>query len=561
MKVCIVGGVAGGATVAARMRRRDESAEIIIFERGDYVSFANCGLPYYIGGIIEDRNELFVMTPERLKERLNVDARISSEVLSIDRENKSIQVRGADGVEYVESYDKLVLSPGAEPIRPPIPGIDQPGIFSLRNIPDTDAITSFLEERKPQRAVIVGAGFIGLEMAESLRERGVFVTIVEAESQVMNVLDFEMAAEIHKHLKRKRVELYLNDGVESFKKNGRAIEVTLQSGRVLPTDLVLLSIGVRPESKLASEAGLAVGKRGAIVVNEYLGTDDPDVYAVGDAIEFPHPITGVPVSIPLAWPANYQGRIVADNIVDGNKKTYPGTYGTAIAKVFDMTAASTGLSEKQLRSAGIPHKAAIVHSISHAGYYPGGQSLTVKIIFDPESGRLLGAQAVGYEGVDKRIDMLSSCIIRGGSACDLAFLEHAYAPPYASAKDPVNIAGYIAENIINGISNHIQWHELSAMAEEDFFLLDVRTVGEFEDGAIPDAANIPVDELRNRMGEIPNGKPVVVYCQIGQRAYFAERILRQSGFDTVYNLSGGYTTYRTVNRKQSNEDVYKPAGA
>ncbi len=557
MKVCIVGGVAGGATVAARLRRRDENAEIIIFERGAYVSYANCGLPYYLGRTIKKRGKLFLQTPQRFRERLNVDVRVESEVLSIDREAKSIRIRGVrDGATYEESYDKLVLSPGAEPIRPRIEGIDLPGIHTLKDVPDADAIDALLCDAATKRAVVVGAGFIGLEAAENLHRRGVSVSIVEAERQVMNVLDFEMAAQIHRHLKHHRIELYLNDAVSSFAADGSRVSVNLAAGRVLAADLVLLSIGVRPENDLAVNAGLSVGERGGIVVDGHLNTSDPDIYAVGDAIEFPHPISGASVTIPLAWPANFQGRLVADNIVDGNTKSYRGTFGTAIAKVFDMTVGSTGLSEKQAERLGIRYRTAVVHSSSHAEYYPGATPLTVKIVFDPEDGRLLGAQAVGFDGVDKRIDMLSAHLVAGRRAYDLAALEHAYAPPYSSAKDAVNIAGYIAENIVAGLSVHVSWRELRDMDPKNRYLLDVRTREEYEEGTIRGAVNIPVDELRGRLAEIPTDRRIVVFCLVGQRAYFAERILRNSGFDDVMNLSGGYATWSLVTGERRDEDDF-----
>jgi NADPH-dependent 2,4-dienoyl-CoA reductase/sulfur reductase-like enzyme/rhodanese-related sulfurtransferase len=557
MKVCVVGGVAGGATVAARLRRLNEDAEIIVFERGDYISYANCGLPYYLGATIEDRDNLFVQTPERLKRRLNLDARVRSTVTEIDRARKVVKVVERDsGREYEESYDTLVLSPGAEPIRPPIDGIDDEAIFTLRSVPDMDRIEEHIRTQRPKRAVLVGAGFIGLEMAENLHHRGIFVTIVEMLEQVMNVLDYEMAAEVHQHLKTKKVEFYLRDGVKAFERSSEGLVVVLNSGRRLPADMVILSIGVRPESGLAKAAGLRIGERGGIVVDRNLRSEDPDIYAVGDAIEFPHPVSKEPTTIPLAWPANFQARIVADNITFGNTKTYRGTFGTAIAKVFDMTVGSTGLNEKQLDRANRPYKVVIVHSSSHAGYYPNSKPVSLKVIFDPDDGTLLGAQAVGYEGVDKRIDMVSTFLMTGGSVAELAQLEHAYAPPYSAAKDPVNIAGYIGENILAGISDHIQWYEVVEPKAAHLFLLDVRTEEENADGTIPGAMNIPVDDLRGRLSEIPKDKTIVVFCQVGQRAYFAERILRQSGFENVLNLSGGYTTYALATQDQSNEDIF-----
>jgi NADPH-dependent 2,4-dienoyl-CoA reductase/sulfur reductase-like enzyme/rhodanese-related sulfurtransferase len=557
MKTVIIGGVAGGATTAARLRRNDETAEVIIFERGDYVSYANCGLPYYIGGVIEDREQLFVQTPEKFLKNLNIDVRIRSLVTGIDRENKQVFVRNLEsGEEYAESYDKLVLSPGAEPVRPPIPGIKNDGIFTLRSVNEMDAIKDYVDRTHPRRAIIVGAGFIGLEMAENLHARGILVTIVEMAQQVMNVVDYEMAAEVHQHLKTKNVEFYLQDGVASFEDRDGRIGVRLQSGRELESDMVVLSIGVRPESKLAKEAGLEVGKTGGIVVDRHLLTDDPDIYAVGDAIEFPNPITGTPAITYLAGPANKQGRIVADNITFGNRSTYRGAIGTAVAKVFDLTVATTGASEKTLRTEGIPYKSVITHSSSHAGYYPDAAPMSIKTVFDPKDGRLLGAQIVGYEGVDKRIDLFAAVIRNGGSVWDLGELEHAYAPPYSSAKDPVNIAGFVAQNTLTGHSEHIHWNGVMGCDLDEIFLLDVRSPEEFERGSIEGAVNIPTYELRSRLEEVPRDKTVVVFCGIGLRAYQSERVLKQNGYEDVYNLSGGYKTYEMSTQKQSNEDIF-----
>ncbi len=559
MKCCIIGGVAGGATTAARLRRNNEQAEIIVFERGSYISYANCGLPYYIGDVIPERDRLFVQTPESFKAALNIDVRVSHEAIAIDREKKHVLVRDlTTGKEYPESYDKLVLSPGAEPVKPPIPGIDMPGIFTLRNVPDTDSIKDFIEKRKPRRAVIIGAGFIGLEMAENLHRRGIFVTIVEALDQVMSILDYEMAAEVHQHLKTKNVEFYLKDGVSSFSRaqDGHRIVVSLSSGKRIETDMVLLSIGVRPESALARNAGLATGESRGIVVNSYLQTSDPDIYAVGDAIEFPNPITGKPRVTPLAGPANRQGRIAADNIVFGNIRTYRGSIGTGIAKVFDLTVAATGLSEKNCRSEGLPYKTLVAHSSSHAGYYPEAVPMSVKVIFHPESGRLFGAQIVGYEGVDKRIDLIASILGRGGSLFDLQEIEHAYAPPYSSAKDPVHIVGFVGENIIGGKSVHITWDEFIALDPSERFLVDVRTPEEFAIDTIEGAVNIPHTEIRNRLSEIPRDRLVVLFCGVGHRAYLSERILRQNGFPQVRNLSGGFKTYSLATQKQGNEDIF-----
>lgn len=555
-KYLIVGGVAGGATTAARLRRLDEQAEIIMFERGEYISYANCGLPYYVGNVITERDRLFVQTPESFKARLNVDVRVQQEVIGIDRKNKSVTVRNADGSEYTETYDKLVLSPGAEPLRPPIPGIQDEVIFTMRNVPDTDRIKDYVDTHKVRHAVIVGAGFIGLEMAENLHHKGIRVTIVEMAEQVMTPLDYEMAAVVHQHLKTKNVEFYLKDAVNSFVREKSGLQVRLKSGRSLPTDMVILSIGVRPDSKLAEDAGLELGINRGIKVNEYLQTSDPEIYALGDAIVYPNPITGVESHTYLAGPANKQGRLVADNIVKGNVKTYKGSISTAIAKVFDLTVGATGVSEKVLRKAGIPYISSIIHASSHAGYYPDALPLTIKIVFNPTDGKLLGGQIVGFDGVDKRTDMLAHILKHGETIYDMQEIEHAYAPPFSSAKDPVNMAGLVADNIINGMVRIIHWDEIRNLDMQDAVLIDVRTEEEYALGSIEGSLNIPVDDLRARLAEIPQNKKVIVFCGTGHRSYFAYRILAQSGFDDLWNLSGGYITYESATQKQSNEDVF-----
>ncbi len=557
MRTLIVGGVAGGATTAARLRRLDESAEIVIFERGSHVSYANCGLPYYIGGVIENREDLFVQTPELFKRNHDIDVCLRTEVLSIDRDAKTIRVRDLEsGEERDERYDKLVLSPGAEPVKPPIPGISDEAIFTLRSVPETDAIKEFVDGRHPKRAVVVGAGFIGLEMAENLHDRGILVTIVEMAQQMMNVVDYEMASLVHQHLKTKDVEFYLRDGVTRFERTDHGLVVHLSSGRKIPTDMVILSIGVRPESGLAREAGLDIGETRGIKVGPTLQTSDPDIYAVGDVIEFPNPITGKPTITYLAGPANKQGRIVANNIVDGNTHTFAGAIQTAVAKVFDITVALTGVPEKVLSREGIPHQAVITHSSAHAGYYPGATAMSIKVVFHPESGRLYGGQVVGYHGVDKRIDLMAAVVRRGGTIYDLTELEHAYAPPYSSAKDPVNVAGFVAENVIAGRSRHVQWHQVMGCDLEEMTIIDVRTPEEFATGSIEGAINIPLGEIRERLDEIPRQKTTVVYCVVGQRAYNAERILRGNGFDDVFNLSGGKVTFDNAAVHQGNEDIY-----
>lgn len=557
MKYLIVGGVAGGATTAARLRRLDESSEIIIFERGEYISYANCGLPYYIGGTITERENLFVQTPQSFGTRFNLEVRNLSEVIAINRAEKEITVKDLrTGSTYTEQYDKLVLSPGAEPVKPPLPGINQEGIFTLRNVPDTDLIKKYIEEKKPRHAVVVGAGFIGLEMAENLHRCGVKVTIIEMAEQVMTPLDYSMAALVHQHLKTKNVEFYLKTAVSSFSGVNERIGVHLNNSKTIETDMVILSIGVRPESHLAKDAGLQIGETGGIAVNGFLQTSDSNIYALGDAIEFTNPVTGTKMISYLAGPANKQGRIVADNLVRGNLKKYNGSINTAIAKVFDITVASTGVSGKLLGNLNIPHVGSITHSSSHAGYYPGAVPMSIKISFSPDTGRLLGAQIVGFEGVDKRIDLFSTAIQRGATVYDLAEIEHAYAPPYSSAKDPVNIAGMVAENILDGTTNIISWRAVGKNAKEDMFMLDIRTHDEFQLGSIEGAVNIPLDELRLHFDKIPRNKKIIVFCGVGLRGHVACRILSQSGFKEVYNLSGGLKTYETATQKQSNEDIF-----
>lgn len=523
MKYIIIGGVAGGATAAARIRRNTEKAEIILFEKGEYISYANCGLPYYIGGVIEDRERLFVQTPESFGKRFNIDIRTRSEVTAIDVKKKEVTVRSS-GKTYTESYDKLLLSPGASPVRPPLPGIDTEGIFTLRNVNDTDRIKSYMQQKAVKRAVIVGGGFIGLEMAENLHHSGIEVSVVEMANQVMGPIDYSMASLVHEHLQQKGVRLYLEQAVESFEKTAEGISVHFKSGIQVNAEMVLLSIGVRAETRLATEAGLKLGEMRGIYVNEYLQTSDESVYAVGDAIEFPHPITHKPWLNFLAGPANRQARIVADNMVFGNKIKYEGSIGTAIAKVFDLTVASTGLPAKRLKQMDIPYLSATIHSNSHAGYYPGASMLDIKITFSPTDGKLYGAQIVGYDGVDKRIDEYALTIKRNGTVYDLTELEHAYAPPFSSAKDPVALSGYVAGNILSGKMTPLYWRELQQADLKKVTLVDVRTADEYSLGKIPGAINVPLDELRERMNEIPSDKPVFVYCGVGLRGYLASCI-------------------------------------
>ena len=543
MNYLIIGGVAGGATVAARLRRMDEKANIILFERGKYVSYANCGLPYYIGDTINNREKLFVQTAKGFTDRFRIDIRTEQEVTAIRPDKKEVEIKNlSTGETYTETYDKLVLSPGAEPLRPGIEGIGSKKIFTLRNVPDTDTIKNYVNTENPKRAIVVGGGFIGLEMAENLHDLGIQVDVVEMANQVMAPLDFSMAAIVHRQLTDNGVGLHLEDGVSRFEEKDGGVTVHLRSGKQIATDMVLLSIGVRPETKLAKDAGLAIGERGGIAVNDYMQTSDADIYALGDAVEVRHLVTGQPALIPLAGPANKLGRIVADNIVFGNKKKYPGSIGTSIAKVFDLTVAAAGANAKLLQRNNIPYISSYTHGASHAGYYPGAVPLSIKILFAPENGKLLGAQIVGFNGVDKRIEMLAQVIQRGGTVHDLAELEHAYAPPYSSAKDPVNMAGFVAENILNKKSRIIQWRELTELPA-DTIRIDVRTHDEYKLGTIPGFINIPVDELREHLDELPKEKPIVVTCAVGLRGYLAYRILVQNGFKHVRNLSGGYKTW------------------
>ena len=541
-KVLIVGGVAGGASAAARLRRLDEEAEIIIFERGEHISYANCGLPYYVSGVINEREALLVSKPEAMRNRFRIDVRIFSEVTRIFPEEKAVEVQEQSGKVYRESYDQLILSPGAAPLRPPIPGINDIDALVVRNVTDIDQIKRFIDEQQPKTAAVVGGGFIGLEMAENLHARGVDITIIEMSNQVMAPLDFEMAAILHDHIFNKGINLILEDGVKSFAKTEKGAVITLQSGEEVQADLTIMAIGVKPEIKLAKEAGLTIGELGGIKVNERLQTSDPNIYAVGDVIEVKHLVTGQAALLPLAGPANKQGRIVAD-VIAGRDSQYKGTQGTAIAKVFDLVAASTGANEKMLKKLGIPHEVLFTHSNSHAGYYPGATRLSIKLVFDKNNGRVLGAQAVGAQGVDKRIDDIAGVIRNKGTIYDLQELELAYAPPFSSAKDPVNMAGYVAENIINGDVQMIHWQELSKLKAKDICIIDVRDEEERKAKFIPGSLHIPVNDLRGKLSELPKDKEIVVYCEIGLRGYVAYRILAQHGFTKVRNLCGGWVTY------------------
>lgn len=543
LRLIVIGGVAGGATAAARARRLNEEAEIMLIERGEYISFANCGLPYYIGQIIKERDDLLVTTAEAFTARYNIDIRIFSEVTEIDRANKQVTIKNLkSGDTYTEKYDKIILSPGAEPLRPPLEGINLDNIYSLRSIPDSDLIKAHVDIKNPESAVIVGGGFIGLEMADNLVRRGVRVTIVEMLDQVMAPIDYEMASIVHAHLKEKGVDLCLSDGVQSFSKKEDKIQVTTGKGLEIECDMVILSIGIRPENILAKEAGLELGKRGGIIVDSNMGTSDPDIYAVGDAVEIRDYITGLPTMTALAGPANKQGRIAADNAM-GRKTVFKGTIGTAVAKVFNLTVASTGANEKILKQINLPYLVSYTHSGSHAGYYPDSQMMSIKLIFSPNDGRILGAQIVGVKGVDKRIDVIATAIYGQMTVYDLEELELAYAPPYSSAKDPVNIAGFVAANLLKGDVKNINWDEMKDIDPEKEILLDLRDKNELDEiGFIEGSLHIPLNELRGRLNELDRNKDYIPYCALGARAYFAHRILVQNGFNSR-NLSGGYKTY------------------
>ena len=546
MKVVIVGGVAGGATAAARIRRLDEQAEIVVFERSGFISYANCGLPYYIGGVIEDPEELTLQTPESFFSRFRVAMRVRHEVTAIHPDKKTVSVTNLEtGEAFEESYDKLILSPGAKPTQPRLPGVGLSKLFTLRTVEDTFRIKEYIDRNHPKSAVLAGGGFISLELAENLRELGMEVTIVQRPKQLMNPFDPDMASFIHSEMRRHGVKLALGHTVEGFEEKNGGVDVLLKDEVPLHADMVVLAIGVSPDTHLAQEAGLELGVKGSIVVNDRMETSVPDIYAVGDAVQVRHFVTGQDVLLSLAGPANKQGRIAADNICGGDSR-YTGSQGSSVIKVFDMTAASTGVNETNARKAGLDVDTVILSPMSHAGYYPGGKVMTMKVVFEKETYRLLGAQIVGYEGVDKRIDVLATAIRAGLKATELKDLDLAYAPPYSSAKDPVNMAGFMIENIASGVLK--QWH----LADTDNLprdgsvtLLDTRTVGEFAGGHIDGFLNIPVDELRERLGELDKSKPVYVICQSGLRSYIACRILSGNGFE-CYNFSGGFRFYDAV---------------
>lgn len=551
MKVLIVGGVAGGASAAARLRRNDEHAQIILFERGQYISFANCGLPYYIGDVITDKAKLTLQTPESFHERFNVDVRTDSEVIAIDRQNKRVTVkRAGDGSVYEESYDKLILSPGAEPLRPRLPGFDGKRVFTLRNIPDTYAIKEFCDRNSPKSAVLIGGGYIGIEIAENLQKLGIQVTIVELTDHIIPPIDGDTAAQLHNHLRSKGIRLLLNTGVSGIEETDSGLLFRLSQGSPITGDFAVLAAGVAPESGLAKNAGLETGLRGTIAVDEHMKTSDGDIYAVGDAVQVNDAVSGKPAFIPLASPANKQGRIAADNIC-GDDERYDGSQGSSILKVFDLTLAATGLSEKALKANGIAYRKSFTYSPSNASYYPGGLPMSVKLLFSPEEGRILGAQAVGFSGVDKRIDVIAAVLRLGGTVYDLTRLELCYAPPFSSAKDPVNMAGYTAENILKNKFVPFYPEDVEGIDPAKSLLLDVRTKEEFEAGTIPGAVNLPLDSLREELSSLPKDKEIDVFCQIGLRGYIASRILLQSGFSDVKNLSGGYRLWKEIQRDRS----------
>ena len=560
MKVVIVGGVAGGASAAARIRRLDESAEIIVFEKTGYISYANCGLPYYIGDVITDSSDLTLQTPESFWTRFRILVKVNHEVTNIDVTKKTVTVKNLlTGTECEEPYDKLLLSPGAKPVRPNLPGIDSEKIFSLRTVEDTFRIHDYLEKTKAQSAVIVGGGYIGIEVAENLKEKGLNVTIVQRPNQLMNTLDYDMASFVHSKLRAKGISLRLNSNVTSFRQDGERIVTLLEDNSEIAADMVLLAIGVAPENSLAKQAGLKLGVKGSIVVNDRMETSVQDIYAVGDAIQVKHFVTEEDTVIALAGPANKQGRIAADNICGGDSH-YQGSMGSSIIKIFDMTVAGTGLTEKVAKSMGIDCESVVLSPASHAGYYPGAKVMTMKVVFEKDTWKLLGAQIVGTEGVDKRLDVLATAMHAGMKANMLKDLDLAYAPPFSSAKDPVNMAGFMIENIRNGFVKQYHWDEIADLPRDgSVTLLDARTVWEYQQGHIDGYINIPVDDLRERMNEIDDSKPVYVICQSGLRSYIACRILTQNGFD-CYNFSGGYRFYASViHEKQMSECTY-PCG-
>lgn len=544
-KVVIIGGVAGGASAAARLRRLDENAHIVVVERGPYISFANCGLPYYLGGTIQDRAALTLQTPESFKARFNVDVRVFSEAVSIQPDNKTITIHNHNtGEEYEESYDSLILSMGADAAMPPIPGIDSKKVFTVRNIPDTVAVKTYIEEHQAKKAVVAGGGFIGLEVAENLRDLGMDVTLVEMAEQVIPSIDADMAAQVHGHMRQKGLHLLLGSALQKIEDTETGVSLTV-NGEPIDADLLVMAIGVRPASEIAVKAGLPANARGALIVNSAMETSVEGIYAVGDLIEITHFVTGEKGYIPLAGPANKQGRIAADNIC-GIPSRYTGTQGSSILKVFDLAVASTGISEKTAKALHLNYEKSFTFSANHATYYPGATNMSIKTIFEKGTGKILGVQIVGNDGVDKRCDVFATAIRAGMTAKDLTELELCYAPPFGSAKDPVNMAGYVIENMMSGLVKTFHWHDIEKISKDPgAFLLDTRNPMEYLAGTIPGFVNIPLDSLRDRLDEIPKDKTIYVTCQIGLRGYIAARILMQNGYD-VYNLSGGYRLYQTI---------------
>ena len=560
MRVIIIGGVAGGATAAARIRRLDEKAEIIIFEKSGYISYANCGLPYYIGGVIEDKEELTLQTPESFWERFNIDVRVQNEALEINPENKTVTVKNIKtGEVYTESYDKLLISTGAKPTRPQMQGIDLDNVFTLRTVEDTYNIKDFVDECKPKSAVVVGGGFIGLEVAENLNEMGVDVTILQRPDHLLNTLDYDMATLVHSRFRKNGVKLKFGVSVQGFEKAEKGVDVLIKGEEPINADMVLLAIGVTPDSTLAKNAGLDLGIKDSIVVNGRMETSARNIYAVGDAVQVKHSITGDNAVISLAGPANKQGRIAADNICGGDSR-YKGSMGSSVIKIFDMTVASTGLTEKLAKASEIDYDKIVLSPMSHAGYYPGGKVMTMKVVFEKSTQRIIGAQIVGFDGVDKRIDVLATAMNFGATASDLKDLDLAYAPPYSSAKDPVNMAGFVIENIGAGKMKQFHWDDISRLQNVNgITLLDTRTSFEYSRGHIDGFINIPVDELRSRMDEIDKSKPLYVMCQSGLRSYISCRILAQNGFD-CYNFSGGYRFYESVIKEKLISEKSYPCG-
>lgn len=544
-KVVIIGGVAGGASAAARLRRLDENAHIVVVERGPYISFANCGLPYYLGGTIQDRAALTLQTPESFKARFNVDVRVFSEAVSIQPDNKTITIHNHNtGEEYEESYDSLILSMGADAAMPPIPGIDSKKVFTVRNIPDTVAVKTYIEEHQAKKAVVAGGGFIGLEVAENLRDLGMDVTLVEMANQVIPSIDADMAAQVHGHMRQKGLHLLLGSALQKIEDTETGVSLTV-NGEIIDADLLVMAIGVRPASEIAVKAGLPANAKGALIVNSAMETGVDGIYAVGDLIEITHFVTGEKGYIPLAGPANKQGRIAADNIC-GIPSRYTGTQGSSILKVFDLAVASTGITEKTAKALHLNYEKSFTFSANHATYYPGATNMSIKTIFEKDTGKILGVQIVGNDGVDKRCDVFATAIRAGMTAKDLTELELCYAPPFGSAKDPVNMAGYVIENMMSGLVKTFHWHDIEKISKDPgAFLLDTRNPMEYLAGTIPGFINIPLDSLRDRLDEIPKDKTIYVTCQIGLRGYIAARILMQNGYD-VYNLSGGYRLYQTI---------------